>query len=104
MSLPVWLAGPMFLLGGGLCLWSHVPPGGGGHLLDRDPLFSKERVLRILLECILVEYLNELILKPPNVTSRGWVCRSGEGEGIPGSMSRGGIIPYDLSHDACDAT
>ena len=28
MSRPVWLSGPMFLLGG-LCLWSHVPPGAG---------------------------------------------------------------------------
>ena len=27
MSLPVWLLGPMFLLGG-LCLWSHAPLGG----------------------------------------------------------------------------
>ena len=35
MSLPVWLPGQMFLLGG-LCLWSHVLrgslPGGGGSL------------------------------------------------------------------------
>ena len=29
MSLPVWLPGPMFLLGG-LCPWSHVPSRGGG--------------------------------------------------------------------------
>ena len=25
MSLPVWLLGPMFLRGGGVCAWSHVP-------------------------------------------------------------------------------
>ena len=28
MSLPVWLPGPMFLLGGALCLWSHVLSAG----------------------------------------------------------------------------
>ena len=88
MSLPVWLpglmshvsssgvsvSGPMFLLGEGLCLWSHVPSreslSAGVSLtetpLDRDPLdrdspeqrppplYGKERAVRILLECILV--------------------------------------------------
>ena len=79
MSLPVWLPGPMFLPGGvsvsgpmfllGIrCFWSHVPSGGslsrGVSLTknprqrpppNRDPLsqYGKERVVRILLECIL---------------------------------------------------
>ena len=53
---------------GGLCLWSHVPSGviclprgvyvQGVSLtetpLDRDPPHGKERVVYILLECILV--------------------------------------------------
>ena len=29
ISIPVWLPGPMFLLGD-LCPWPHVPWGGGG--------------------------------------------------------------------------
>ena len=57
MSLPVWLPGPIFLLGrrvlcarslvpsGGLCFWSHVPSKGSpsreslsrGSVPDRDP-------------------------------------------------------------------
>ena len=28
MSHSVWLPGPMFLRGGGLCAWSHLPSGG----------------------------------------------------------------------------
>ena len=68
------LPGPMFLLGG-LCLWSHVPFGGGGVSVqgglcpgevfvqgglcqgdppDRDPLYDEGQVVRILLECFLV--------------------------------------------------
>ena len=39
-----------------LCLWSHVPFRGSlfGGL---SPLYDKERVVRILLECILVYYI-----------------------------------------------
>ena len=75
MSLPVWLSGPMYLLGGGsLCLvpcsfWGGLPPGclclGGGsqwkgqRLLPGRPL---KWAVRILLECILV-------LKSPNCKS-----------------------------------
>ena len=29
MLLTVWVPSPMFLLGRGLCAWSHVPSGGG---------------------------------------------------------------------------
>ena len=56
MSLPVWLPGPMFLLG----VWTETPtpwtktPPGQRPFLDRDPLYSKERAVHILLECILV--------------------------------------------------
>ena len=69
MSLPVWLPGPMFLLGvsvsgpmfhlGGLPEQRH-PHGQRPIPLDRDPPpdreppYGKERVVRILLECILV--------------------------------------------------
>ena len=35
VSLPVWLSGPMFLLGG-LCLWSHVPSSVQGSLCMGD--------------------------------------------------------------------
>ena len=62
MSLPFWLPGPMFLGGvsisgpmflpGGLCLWSHVPTGGTTPY--RDLPYGKERMVYILLECILV--------------------------------------------------
>ena len=56
MSLPVWLPDPMFLKGG-LCPWSHVPPGGS---LPRGvfppPHKSENRAVRILLECFLVFY------------------------------------------------
>ena len=34
MSLPVWLSGPVFLLGGGLC------PGGGGSLKGDPPIYK----------------------------------------------------------------
>ena len=77
MSLPVWLAGPMFLWGLGVSVSGPMFRGGGGiswtETPGQRPLYSKERVVRILLECILVEYLKELTLKPPNVTSSRWV-------------------------------
>ena len=71
MSLPVWLPGPMFLLGS-LCLWSHVPSRwdsvSGPMFLPgqkppphRDlppPTHGKERAVRILLKCILVVLFN----------------------------------------------
>ena len=71
MSLPVWLPGPMFLLGVyvsgpmffrgisvqwdvsvcGVSVWE----GGREDPLDRNPLpYSEERAVCILLECILV--------------------------------------------------
>ena len=50
MLLTVWVPSPMFLLGRGLCAWSHVPSGGGGLCLgggtlsrgslSRDPFFD----------------------------------------------------------------
>ena len=68
MSLPVWLPGPLFLLGG-LCTWSHVPsrrvclqkgvclqeslpPGAMGRLLPREP---EKREVCNLLECFLAD-------------------------------------------------
>ena len=63
-SLPVWLPGPMFLLGGSLSGEGSLRPGRGwasvqGGLCqgDRpviDPLYGEGRVLPILLECFLV--------------------------------------------------
>ena len=54
MSLPVWLSGPMFLLGG-LCLWSHVLMGGSpGEVsirvlsVQETPSNGEERAVRIL--------------------------------------------------------
>ena len=71
MPLPVWLPGPMFLLGGfslwsdvptgGFCLWFHVPSRGVflTEILPETswtetPVYGKERAVRILLECILL--------------------------------------------------
>ena len=73
-------------MGGGLCLWSHVPSDVGGSLsgglpaqkppptetppLDRDlTRYGKERVVRILLECILVRKLTDTYLCMVNITS-----------------------------------
>ena len=50
MSLAVWLPVPIFLPGD-LCLWSHVPFGGGGGSLSGRPPYGKELVVHILLEC-----------------------------------------------------
>ena len=62
MSLPIWLPGPMFLLVGVSVNGSMFLPRGlcpGGSLSGRPPgqrlpLYSKERAVRILLECFLV--------------------------------------------------
>ena len=66
MSLPVGLPDPMFFLEV-LCSWSHVPSRvasvqGGGICpervsVGRPPPESEKRVVRILLECFLVLYL-----------------------------------------------
>ena len=57
MSLPVWLLGSMFILGGGVSVSGPMFLGRGspnrpsGH---RPPLYGKERAVRILLQCFLV--------------------------------------------------
>ena len=53
ISLPVWLPGPMFLLGRrGLCPWFHVPSGGlcSRGFLSRGE--SEKRAVHILLESL----------------------------------------------------
>ena len=59
MSLLVWLAGPMFLLGG-LCLWCHVPSkwraSVQGRLCRENPPETEKREVHNLLECFLVLY------------------------------------------------
>ena len=77
MSLPVWLPGPMFLLGRGVSAWSHVLSGGlsvqgglcpvgdsvgerslSGRVCQVDPPdrppYGEERTVCIVLECFLV--------------------------------------------------
>ena len=51
MSLPVWLPGSMFLLGG-LCPGKSV--GGGEALCQGDSQYSEKRTVCILLQCFLV--------------------------------------------------
>ena len=58
MSLPVWLPGPMFLLGeGSVFLVRRISVQGrlcwGGLFMQRSP-YGKERAVHILRECILV--------------------------------------------------
>ena len=60
MSLPVWLPGGGFSVQGeslsGMCLCPGVCVQGG--LCQKDPtLYGKERAVRILPECILVNYI-----------------------------------------------
>ena len=49
MSLPVWLPGPMFLPGGSLSWGVSLTQTS----LDRDPLYSEDQAVHILLECII---------------------------------------------------
>ena len=64
MSLPVWLIGPMFHLGGCLCPGVSIQEGGlcsgglcQGDRPDSDPTYGDERAVRILLEYFLVVQL-----------------------------------------------
>ena len=90
---------------GGLCLWLHVPGqrplerdplDRDTHPLDRDPLgqrvplYSKERTVHILLECILVDTVCI------NITVKMSVRFSGAGTKIYGSSSAP-LSPHCLS-------
>ena len=65
MSLPIWLSGPMFLLGRGVSVQGDLYRGEGslsreflswGVSIRRTPhLYGEEQVICILLECFLVE-------------------------------------------------
>ena len=44
MSLPVWVPGPIFLPGGSPSPWKETP------VLNKDPPYGKERVVRIRLK------------------------------------------------------
>ena len=79
MSLPVWLPGPMFLLGVsvsgpmfllGVSVWDVTVQRTPEDPRNRDPTFGKERALRTLLQCglVLCKFVAYQI-KSPNINS-----------------------------------